>query len=122
MMRGTVTAREPIVRLTVRGPGGEQAVDAVVDTGFDRFLTLPPDDIAALGSPHLRRGRALLADGSEIVYDTYEAAVYWNDEWPRIPVAEADSTPLIGMGLLEGFELRIEVREGGRVTAEPLSE
>jgi len=122
MISGTVTDREAVVRLTVRGPGGEQAVDAVVDTGFTEQLTLPPETIATLDLSRLRESRALLADGSEITFDIYEAVVHRGDEWCRIPVAEADSTPLIGMGLLEGCEVRIEVREGGRVTAEPLSE
>jgi clan AA aspartic protease len=115
MISGTVTAREPIVRLTVRGPGGKQAVDAVVDTGFTEQLTLPTETIAALDLPPLRESRALLADGSEITFDIYEAVVHRGNEWRRIPVAEADSTPLIGMGLLEGCELCVEVREGGRV-------
>lgn len=32
-----------------------------------------------------------------------------------------DSDPLIGMGFLYGYEIRIQVIEGGRVVAEKLS-
>ena len=30
-------------------------------------------------------------------------------------VDEADSDPLVGMGLLKGYELRMQVRSGGKV-------
>lgn len=32
-----------------------------------------------------------------------------------IPVDEADSEPLVGMSLMEGYELMVQVFEGGRV-------
>lgn len=122
MITGTVTDREPVIQLTVRGPGGEREIEAVVDTGFDRFLTLPADAISALGLKQFRQGRALLADGSEIAFDVYEATVSWDGATRRIPVDEADTTPLVGMGLLEGNELRVQVREGGRVAIAALPE
>jgi len=77
MITGIVTAdREALIRLTVRGPTGqERRLEAVIDTGFDGWLTLPPTLIAQLGLPWRRRGRALLADGSESVFDIYEATV-----------------------------------------------
>ena len=70
MITGVVTAnREAIIRLAVRGPAGvEQQIEAVVDTGFDGWLSLAPALIALLGWPWRRRGRALLADGSECVF------------------------------------------------------
>ena len=33
-----------------------------------------------------------------------------------ILIDEADADPLVGMGLLDGCELRIQVRPGGKVT------
>ena len=74
MIRGVVTADcEAVIRLVVRGPAGqEQEVDAVVDTGFDGWFSLPPALIAQLELEWRRRGRALLADGSECVFDIYE--------------------------------------------------
>lgn len=120
MMKGIVTEREPVMRLIVEGPGGKREIEAVVDTGYTGSLTLPPDTIAELNLRTLRQSRALLADGSEITFDVYEAAVEWQGHRQRVVVDEADTTPLIGMGLLEGCELHVEVREGGRVTAEVL--
>lgn len=66
MITGIVTtAREAAISLTVRGPTGqEREIRAVIDTGFDGSLTLPPALIATLRLPWRRRGRALLADGN----------------------------------------------------------
>jgi clan AA aspartic protease len=122
VITGTVTAdREAIVRLTVRGPGGRtRRVTAEIDTGFDGWLSLPPPLVTQLGLPWRRRGRSLLADGREGVFDIYEATVVWDRRRLRIPVDEADTTPLIGMALLDGYELNVQVRAGGAVTIKPL--
>ena len=51
MITGTVNStREAILRLTVRdATGHEYELDAVLDTGFDGWLSLPPGFILALG-------------------------------------------------------------------------
>lgn len=117
MIVGIVSAdREAIIRLTVRGPAGdEEEVEAVIDTGFDGWLSLSPDLIARLGLAWQRRGRALLADGSESVFDIHEGAILWEGQPRRIAVDSADMVPLVGMSLLEGYELNIQVRPAGRV-------
>jgi predicted aspartyl protease len=68
MITGVVTPfYEATIRLIMRGLSGqEQEIEAVIDTGFDGALTLPLADITVLGLPWRRRGRALLADGSEV--------------------------------------------------------
>jgi predicted aspartyl protease len=62
-----------------------------------------------------RRGRAILGDGSECVFNVYEAVVVWDGDFLTIPVDEADSEPLVGMSLMEGYQLTIQVFEGGCV-------
>src|SRR5439155_7970057 len=111
MITGKVTAnRQAVIRLTLRGPGGQvQRITAVIDTGFDGWLTLPPSLIVQLGLPWRRRGLAILADGSTSVCDIYEGIVVWDRGRRRIPVDEADTTPLVGMALLDGYELKAEV-------------
>jgi hypothetical protein len=71
MMMGRVTAlREATLRLTVIGPDhGQQAVDAVLDTGFNGFLTLPSHVVHALRLPFVGHRRATLGDGSIAVLD-----------------------------------------------------
>ena len=122
MITGIVTvAREAVISLTVRGPNGqEQEIEAVIDTGFDGSLTLSPALIAALGLPWRRRGRALLADGNESVFDIYEATVIWDGTARRVSVDEVDVMPLVGMALLYGYELTGQIVEGGRVLLKPL--
>jgi predicted aspartyl protease len=53
MIKGTVkSALEAVVSLTVRGPQGQRRrISAVIDTGYNSTLTLPPDVIAELGLP-----------------------------------------------------------------------
>ncbi|MEO6194804.1 MAG: clan AA aspartic protease [Thermoanaerobaculia bacterium] len=115
------TYREAVLRLPVRGlQGREQTVEAVLDTGFNGYLTLPPGLISALGLPFRRNGRAVLGDGSEITFDIHEAVVLWNGQLRRIAVDAADTEPLLGMNLLYGHELNLQVIEGGSVIVRPL--
>jgi clan AA aspartic protease len=122
MISGVVTAeREAIILLVVHGAAGqEEKVPAVIDTGFDGSLSLPSATIARLGLAWRRRGGALLADGSESIFDIYEAVVMWDGRPLRIAVDAADMLPLVGMSLLDGHELTIQVRPNGGVTITPL--
>ncbi len=74
MISGAVNAqREAIVRLVVLDSyGREREIEAVVDTGYTGLLTLAPDLIAVLNLPLHGRGRAVLADGRETLFDIYE--------------------------------------------------
>ena len=53
MIEGVVNAAyEAVVTLPVQGPAGQsREVEAVIDTGFNRFLTLPPALVAELDLP-----------------------------------------------------------------------
>jgi len=52
VIQGVVNADyEPVITLTVLGPSGRSAeIEAVVDTGFDAFLTLPSESVATPGA------------------------------------------------------------------------
>jgi clan AA aspartic protease len=122
MITGSVTAHlEATVPLTVEGRDGRtHEIVAVIDTGFDGSLSLPPSLISTLGLPWRRRGRVLLADGSETVCDIFEGTLIWDRARRRLPVDAAETVPLIGMSLLHGYALRIEVVAGGGVAITPL--
>src|SRR5206468_3760272 len=107
--------REAVIQLTVRGSHTQEEIEAVVDTGFNGFLTLSPLLIATLNLPFRSRGRAILADGSEALFDIYEATVIWDRRPRRVAVGAADADPLIGMALLYGYELTVQAVEGGDV-------
>jgi predicted aspartyl protease len=76
--------------------------------------------IASLGLRWQSFGRGILADGSECLFDVYEAEVEWDRKVVRILVDEADTDPLIGMALLNGYELKIQVRARGKVSIKRL--
>ncbi len=116
MIAGVVRDFEPIIPLSVCGSDSKvYTQDAIVDIGFDGWLSLPSDLIAQLNLRWKRRGRAILGDGSECVFNVYEAIVVWDGDPLTIPVDEADSDPLIGMSLMEGYQLTVQVFEGGLV-------
>jgi clan AA aspartic protease len=120
VITGIVNAnREPTIQLRVGGPDRqEREIEAIIDTGFNGFLTLPPTLIAALDLPRLGRGRAILANGREAVFDIYETIVTW-DGRPRPVEADATGTvALVGMSLLDGHDLWIHAVTEGRVTVE----
>ena len=122
MISGSVnTHREAVVRLPLRSSRGqEQAIEAVIDTGFNGYLTLPPELIAELDLPFLWSSRATLADGNAVTFDVHEAWILWDERPRRIPVDVADTDPLLGIGLLYGHELNLQVIEGGDAVIRPL--
>ena len=118
MIEGLVNAAyEPVVPLTVRGPTGEtREVNAVIDTGFNRFLTLPPTLVAELALPFIGVSRVVLANGSEETLDMHDVTVLWDGQLRDVDTFVTDATPLVGMSLLDGYALHMRVRDGGRVT------
>ncbi len=122
MIRGVVNdCGEATVRLRVRGPDGfELGVDVAVDTGFNASLTLSPEEVAVLGLVYESSGEAALADGSVRHFDIYEAELEWGQTWRPVSVSAVGDMALLGMRLLAGHELRIEVVPGGIVEITPL--
>ena len=117
MITGTVNADyEAVIRLFVQGPAGPaHEVDAIIDTGFNGFLTLPPALVTTLGLMRRSRGRALLANGSEELFDIYGVTVLWDGQQRYVEADAVDTTPLVGMSLLDGYDLHIQVADGGQV-------
>jgi clan AA aspartic protease len=121
MITGVVQSGEGRIRLTVKGRAGqEQEIEAVIDTGYTASLTLPPAVIQALGLRWQTLDRCKLADGSICLFDVYEAKVVWDGKVRQMLVDEADAEPLVGMRLLKGYKLEMEVRYRGKVTIKRL--
>ncbi len=117
MITGAVNPnRDVTIRLPVRGPDErEQEIEAVIDTGFNGFITLPPAIVTAFGLAYLGRGRAILANGGEALFDIYEVPVIWDGRARDVEAEAADTDSLIGTSLLYGHDLRIHMVEGGVV-------
>lgn len=122
MIIGVVKSDEARIRLAVQGRRGRtHEVDAVIDTGFNGAMTLPPALIARLGLRWRSVDRARLADGTTCVFQVYVGKLLWDGNLRSILVAEADADPLVGMRLLKGHELKMQVRTRGKVTIRRLA-
>lgn len=90
-------------------------VEVVIDTGFTGYLMLPPATVDALSLPFLGTTPATLADGSTAALDVYEARVVWHGRERPVDVLASEGGGLIGMALLYGSRLTIDVVPGGLV-------
>ena len=118
VIEGMVNANlEAVVTLFLRGPEGQtQQVDAVIDTGFNGYLALPPMLVADLELPIVGDGEAVLADGREVSFNVYGVTALW-DGLPRyVETGAVGDEPLVGMSMLVGYDLHVKVANGGRVT------
>ncbi|MDJ0681005.1 MAG: clan AA aspartic protease [Xenococcaceae cyanobacterium MO_167.B52] len=98
----------------------KQMINAVIDTGFTGFLSLPQSLIISLELPWYFRDVGTLGDGSEVIFEMYKATVIWDGQERIIDVAASEADPLIGMSLLYGFRVQIDAVEGGVVTIEAI--
>ena len=117
MIEGVVNdAYEAVVALSLQGTTGQvQDVEAVIDTGYSGFLTLPAALVSEMELPFAYVGRAFLANDDEVSFDVHDVTVLWDGEPRHIKADATGSTPLAGMLLLDRHDLNIEVERGGRV-------
>ncbi len=122
MIQGVVNAAyEAVVPISLRGPEGQsQDIEAVVDTGYNGFLTLPTTLVTELGLPFAYTGRALMANDDEVSFDVHDVTVLWDGHPKPIKADATGSTPLVGMLLLDQHSLHIEVARRGRVVIEAM--
>ena len=100
--------------------GQQQEVEVFVDTGFNGDLALSSAIITDAGFSLLEETEVQLADGREVTLQVFEGRVDWQGSNRKADVIASEGDPLLGMRLLEGSELRIEVKSGGAVRIEPL--
>lgn len=121
MISGAVVQDEARIRVTVRGPGGEsRSIEAMIDTGYSGYLSLPPDVIRDLELMQFGCVDVILADGSYTYFDVYEARVVWDRRRIDIEVDESDALPLVGTRLLRGYDVNIQMTPNGQVTLRKL--
>jgi len=121
MMQGYVNANyEAVISVTAKHNSQLKSVIAIIDTGFTGFLSLPRVIIDELGFPWSYRDRATLGDGSETLFDVYDAMVIWNGQYCEIEINAAETEPLLGMRMLRGYRLQVDTDQGGLVTIEAL--
>ena len=122
MMHGVVNlSREATLSLVISNTNRQtRLIDAVIDTGYTGYLSLPREIIVDLNLSWTGVDRGTLGDGSEVTFEVYAATVIWDGQYRNIPVNEAETDPLVGMSLLYGYDLCIRAVEGGTVTIKPV--
>lgn len=120
-MQGYVNqAYEAVIPVVIKYGSKLKSVNAVIDTGFTGFLSLPSSIISELELPWSYRDRATLGDGSETLFDVYDANIIWDGQFREIEINSANTDPLLGMKMLRGYRLQVDTVQGGLVTVEAL--
>jgi predicted aspartyl protease len=122
MLSGRVTPeREAVLSIAVVGPTGKrELLEAMVDTGYNGFLTLPSWLVAALDLSSAGTARATLGDGSEVSLDLFLATLDWPGDPREVLVLQAEGGVLLGMAAMMGSRLTVDVVDDGAVTVRPL--
>jgi clan AA aspartic protease len=117
MIVGIVNSRlEATIPVTIFGPGGQQqALTAVIDTGYNGDLCLPQSVVTALSLPSLAPKPVKLGDDSWKVLPFCRAEVDWDGHRRAVRVLCVEGDPLAGTALLLGHRLEADFVDGGPV-------
>ncbi len=102
-----------LIGLRVRPSADADATSlaAWVDTAFTGELVIPRGTIDKLGLQQSAAVMAGLADGTQVVLETYSCIVEWFGQDRKVDVVEnAGQFPLLGVGLLRDRRLEIDYR------------
>jgi predicted aspartyl protease len=107
---GRALLRVPVAA-TAGGPRTD--IEVWVDTAFTGGLTMPRAVAAMLGLAAGVSGSAILADGSQVVLDSFVCYLDWFGATYRTQAVATDATyPLLGTQLLAGRRLVIDYAAG----------
>ena len=100
--------------LSVRATRSADPVDLTVwiDTAFTGELVIPRTTIESLALPQSAAVMAGLADGTQVVLESYRCVIDWFGDLQLVEVIENDGQiPLLGVGLLSDRRLEIDYRD-----------
>ena len=112
--------RVAIIEVEVIGLNQRAKIEATLDTGFTGYLTLPEILIHYLRLPQIGTRHTIIAHGGTVLLDLYLAKVFWHGKERDIEVLQTDKQPLVGMSLLRGSRVTLDVVIDGDVTITPL--
>jgi clan AA aspartic protease len=124
MIHGIVDWKfEATLQLAIGDKNPLKMINAIVDTGFDGFLMLPKTIISDLGLSPYSNEKLKLADGTICISDVYKSSLLWDGNYKMIDIHAhvGETTPLVGMSLLRGYRIQIDVVKRGEVTLQLLS-
>jgi predicted aspartyl protease len=121
-MTGVVSEdREARVTLTlVCADGTEVRYAATVDSGFNGSVALPELTLRRAGLRTDERIDGVLADGSIVSLEAFLVRLKRFDDERNAVALAVEGGALVGMELLDGHLLTVEVTPGGAVTIAPL--
>ncbi len=102
--------------------GEAELVTAVIDTGFNGYLTLPDDLLHRAGFSFHSYAQAELGDGNTVTLRKFEGDVLWYGVRRPVTALETNAAPLVGMAFLAGQRLVVDVAVEGTVSIEPIPE
>ena len=96
-------------------------LETVLDTGFVGDLSLPASAIRRLGLVRAGSLNFVLANGESARLRTYHARALWHDRLLDIEVTETGDIPLIGVRMLRGSRVTMDMVPGGEIAIEEVS-
>ena len=121
MASGVVRGLVPIVAVSIMGKDGAlRRFQAVMDTGFTGAVALPVPDVQRLGLSNPKQEEVRFANGESGNCDVYLTDVVWDGGEMNVKLYAMGVEPLVGMALLRGNRVTMDVAEGGTVVIEPL--
>lgn len=117
MINGRVTDElEAVIELSlVRESADPLSLEVLIDTGFNGFLAIDSNTAEALGATIHSYAEAELADGQLIIVPRYLVAVELGGRRIHALAISTAGQALVGMSLLRGLTLSVDVWTGGGV-------
>jgi len=105
------------VRLEFIGNNGANvSYDALFDTGFSEYFSLPRHLIDVLGYTETDREIMILGDGTQREISIYEGHIIWDGQEQNAAIHCLDDDALVGMRQIENYLVTIPVRVGETAT------
>lgn len=121
MIYGRSIDRKAIVPVIFRLPQqSDFSMDFVIDTGFNDYLTLPPQAVSVMNLPLYSSMPAKLADGSETLLSVHLGTIVWDNVEKVVPILASGYKPLLGTAMMEGYHLEIDFEDNGLISLEKL--
>ena len=118
MISGQINSNiEAVISVPIRDNDGQICTcQAVIDTGFSGYLTLPLSLVSTLQLPIIETRAFTLGDNQRVDFDLYSATIVWDGDVREILALASEAFPLVGMSLLKVFHLSMDIIDGGEVS------
>ena len=116
---GEIESLSPRVQIVVSGPDGDSlSMEAVLDTGFNGVVSISPRDAETLRLKYLGQDKLVLADGTVRECAIFAGRVLFAGEWRDVPITTTGDVALVGMQLIYGARLTLDVFLDGDIDLE----